>query len=125
MTEYLELDCVKIFHEAKLQAVVQMQITRSQTKTFQNRRIFRERNKVTLAELPSKLTGQTLVFTCPLRVESLRTLFAVSVGVLQSQLALVTNKFYQRKVERGGASPVATGAFGGLGSQNNAPTTPN
>ena len=54
-------DCVKIFHEAKLQAFVKMQITRNQQKTFQNRRIFRELNNSTLAELPSKLTGQTLV----------------------------------------------------------------
>jgi len=54
------LDSAKIFHEAKLQAFVKMQITRNQPKTFQNIRVFRELNNVTLAELPSKLIGQTL-----------------------------------------------------------------
>jgi len=34
------LVCVKIFHKAKLQAFVKMQISRNQPKTFQNRRIF-------------------------------------------------------------------------------------
>jgi len=41
--------CVKICHEAKLQALVRIQMTRHQPSTFQNR-IFRELNKVTLAE---------------------------------------------------------------------------
>jgi len=44
---------VIIRHEAKLQALVKMQMTRNQPPTFQNR-IFRELNNVTLAELPSK-----------------------------------------------------------------------
>jgi len=47
------LDCVKIFNEAKLQVFVKMQITRNQPKTFQNIRVFRELNNVSLAELPS------------------------------------------------------------------------
>jgi len=34
---------------------------------------------ITLAELPSKFIGQTLVLTCSLRVESLHTLFVCSV----------------------------------------------
>jgi len=55
------LNCVKIFHEAKLQALIKMQITRKQPKTFQNRRIFRELSNARLSELPSKLIGQTLV----------------------------------------------------------------
>jgi len=72
-----------------------MQITRNQPNTFLNRKIFRELNNITLAELPSKLR-QTLVLTCSLRVESLHILFwvAVAVGIRQSQLALVTTKFY-------------------------------
>ena len=80
-----------------------MQMTRNQPQTFQNRRIFRELNNVTLAELPSKLR-QTLILSCSLRVESLHTSFAVAVG-LQSQLALVTitTKFYPQRVKCGGA----------------------
>ena len=88
------LVCVKIFYEAKLQDFVKMKITRNQPKTFQNRRIFRELNSVTLAELPLKSTRQTVVLACSLQVESIHTLFAVAVGLRQSQLALVTTKFY-------------------------------
>jgi len=51
------LDCVKIFQGAKLQAFVKMQITCKKPKTFQNGRIFRELNNVTLAELPSKFNS--------------------------------------------------------------------
>jgi len=80
-----------------------MQITRSQPKTLKNRRIFRELNNVTSAELPSKSIRQTLVLTCSLRVESLHTLLAVAAGVRQSQLALVTSKFYPQRVRHGGA----------------------
>ena len=105
------LDC-QICHEAKLQAFVKMQITRNQPKTFQYRRTFRELNNITLAELPSTLIGQTLVLNCSLPVESLHTLLVcstVSVGLLQSQLAPVTNKFCPWRVGRSEASPVATG----------------
>jgi len=66
-----------------------------------NRRISGELNNVTLAELPSNIIRQTLVLTCSLRVESLHTLFAVC-GSTQSQLALVTTKFYPYTVGRGG-----------------------
>jgi len=70
-----------------------MQMTRNQPKASQTRRIFRELNNVKLAELPSKLR-QTLILTCSLRGESLHTLFAVAVGLLQTQLALAKTKFY-------------------------------
>jgi len=53
------LVCVKIFHEAKLRALVKTQITRNQPKTFQIRRIFRELNNAKLAELLSKLIRHT------------------------------------------------------------------
>ena len=88
------LVCVYICREAKLRAFVKMQITRNQPKPFQNRRIFRELKCVTSAELPSKSIRQTLVLTCSLRVESLHTLFAAAVDLLQSQLAVVTTEFY-------------------------------
>jgi len=68
---------IKIFHEPKLKAFVKMQMTRNQPNTFQNRRIFRELNNVTLEEMPSTLIRLTLVLTCSLRVESLHTLFAM------------------------------------------------
>jgi len=97
------LVCVKVIHVAILQALVKMQMTRNQSKTFQNRRFFPERNNVTLAEQPSKVIRQTLVLTGSLPVESLHTLFAVAVGLLQSQLALVTIKFYPWRVGRSGA----------------------
>ena len=67
--------------------------SRSQPKTFQNRKIFRELNKVTLAELPSKLTRQTLVLTCSLRAESL-FVCNITVSLPQSSLALVTTKIH-------------------------------
>jgi len=38
-----------------------LQLCRSQPKTFHNRKIFRELNNVTLAELPSQLIRQTPV----------------------------------------------------------------
>jgi len=38
----------KIFHEAKLEAFVKMQMTRNQPETSQNRRIFQDLNNVTL-----------------------------------------------------------------------------
>ena len=41
---------VKIFHEAKLQALVEMQMTLNQTSTLQNRMIFRELNSVVVTE---------------------------------------------------------------------------
>ena len=46
---------VKICHQAKLQAFVKMKMARNQPKVLLTGRIFRELNKVTLAELPSKL----------------------------------------------------------------------
>jgi len=88
------LVCVKIFHEAKLQAFAKMQMTRNQANTFQNRRFFRELNNFTLAEQTSKVIRQTLVLTCSSPVESLHNLFAVAVGLLQPLLALVTIKLY-------------------------------
>ena len=60
-----------------------MQKTRNQPKAFQNK-IFRELNNFTLAELPSKLIAETLILTWSLRVESIHTLFAIAVGLLQS-----------------------------------------
>jgi len=84
------LICVKIFHEAKLQAFVKMQMIRNQPKTFQNRRFFRELNNVVLAEQPSKVIQQTLV----LPLELPHIFFAIAFGLLQSQLALVTINFY-------------------------------
>jgi len=48
-----------------------LQLCRSQPKIFQNRKICRELNNVTLAELPSKLMRQTPALTCSLRVELL------------------------------------------------------
>ena len=41
-------------------------------------------------------------------------LFAISVALLQTQLALVTNKFYPWRVGRGEASPLPTEGFGDL-----------
>jgi len=79
-----EVIYVKMSHGEKLQAYVKIQMTRNQPKAVQNRRIFRELNNVMIAELPSKLIRQTLVSNCPLRVESLHTVFAVAVGLLQS-----------------------------------------
>jgi len=52
---------VKICHEAKLHAFVKMQMSRNQSKTFRNLRIFLELNNVALAELPSNIIRQTLV----------------------------------------------------------------
>jgi len=66
-------------------------------KLSKNKRIFRELNNVVLAELPSKLMRQTLVLTYSLRVESLHTLFAVTFGLLQSQLAQVTSNSIRKK----------------------------
>jgi len=71
-----------------------MPMTRNQPNTFQNRRFFPELNNFTLSEQLSKGRRQTLVLTGSLPVESLHTLFAVAAGLLQSQLALVTIKFY-------------------------------
>jgi len=59
-------------------------MARNQQKLFRNKKIFRELNNVTLAELPSKLIRQTLVSACSLRVEPLQTLFAIAVGLLLS-----------------------------------------
>jgi len=87
------LICVKIFHEAKLQAFVKMQMIRNQPKTFQNRRFFRELNNVVLAEQPSKVIQQTLVLTSSLPLELPHIFFAIAFGLLQSQLALVTINF--------------------------------
>jgi len=66
-----------------MQAFVKMMMTRgrNQPRALQNRRIFRELNNVTLAELPSKLMRRTHVLTCTLRVESLHTLFATAVDL--------------------------------------------
>jgi len=50
-----ELNYVKICHEAKLQDFVKMQMIRNQPKTFKNKKICRESNNVTLAELPLKI----------------------------------------------------------------------
>ena len=69
----VELIYVKICHEAKLQAFVKMHMAPSQLKSMQTRRIFRKRNKVTLAKLLSKLTRPIFVSTCSLRFESLLT----------------------------------------------------
>ena len=86
----------------KTASLRQMQMTRNQPKTFQNRRFFRELNNVTLAEQPPKVIRQTLVLTGSLPVESLNTSFAVVVGLLQSQLALVTISAVRRKFSWGG-----------------------
>ena len=40
------LICVKICHEAKLQAFLKMQMTRNQRKVSQNRKIFAEVNNI-------------------------------------------------------------------------------
>ena len=51
----------------------------SQPKTFQNRKIFRELNNVTLAELPSKLIRQTLVLTFSSVKESIHSLLCCKI----------------------------------------------
>jgi len=108
------LDCVKIFQGAKLQAFVKMQITCKKPKTFQNGRIFRELNNVTLAELPSKLIAQKLVLTCLLRVESLHTLFVCSIRRSISVSTDTSNKqILSRKSETCEASPVARAGLKG------------
>jgi len=65
-----------------------MQMTLNQTSrpTFQNRMIFRELNSVTLKKQCQVNTTdtQTLALTCSLRVESLHTWLAITVGLLQS-----------------------------------------
>jgi len=58
------------------------------TKNLQNRRIFRKRNNVTLAELPSKLIRQTLVLTCSLRVVLLHNTLLASCNSCRSTTAL-------------------------------------
>jgi len=68
----------------KLQAFVKMQMTRNQPRAFQNSKIFHELNNITLAELPKIFIRQALILTCPLRVESRHTFFAIAVGLLQS-----------------------------------------
>ena len=61
-----------------------------------NRRISRELNNVTLAELPSNLIRQTLVLTCSLRVESLHTLFAVCGSTsISTGTSKKTNSIYK------------------------------
>jgi len=76
--------CQNLPTEAKLQTFIKMQMTRNQPKTFQNRRIFRELNNVTLEKMPSKLIRQTLFLTCSVRAESLHTSSSAAVGLLQS-----------------------------------------
>jgi len=86
-----------------------MQITRSRPNTFQNRRIFRERNNITLAELP-KFIGQTLVLTYSLRVESLHTLFvccicrstSVSTGTSNKQILSTKSRMWWSQSRRHG-----------------------
>ena len=66
-----------------MQAFVKMLMTRgrNQPRALQNRRFFRDLNNVTLVELPSKLMQRTHVLTCSLQVDSLHTLFAITVGL--------------------------------------------
>ena len=86
-----------------------MQITRSRPNTFQNRRIFRERNNITLAEL-LKFIGQTLVLTYSLRVESLHTLFvccicrstSVSTGTSNKQILSTKSRMWWSQSRRHG-----------------------
>jgi len=79
-----------------------MQMTHNQPTTFQNGRFFQELNNFTLTEQPSKILRQTLILTGSPPVESLNNLFAVAAGLFQSQLALVTIKFYPGKVRCSG-----------------------
>ena len=65
LTKYEKVIYVKICHKAKLQDFVKIQMTRNPLKTFQNRRVFREMNNLTLVELSSKLIQQTLVSIVP------------------------------------------------------------
>ena len=50
--------------------------------------------------LPSKSIQQTLVFTCSLRIETLHTLLAISVGLLQVE---------RERLQKGASHPVSAG----------------
>jgi len=50
--------------------------------------------------LPSKLIQQTLVFTCSLRIETLHTLLAISVDLLQGE---------REGLQKGASHPVSAG----------------